>query len=121
MPAKCRLIAAVFTKAVNSCISDLRWCDCRRTIVRAQTWGCGLLRRTALQYRTIDVAPLDLEAMAPTLSRFRRVDHSAYYVTALAAVALVYLPFGKRLYPRVKMKFDDVLIRAFPSLGRLAW
>ena len=62
--------------------------------------------------------------MAPLLSRFRRVDHSDYYVTALAAVALGYLPFGKRLYPgvnRLLMKFDDVLMRAFPGLGRLAW
>jgi hypothetical protein len=39
-------------------------------------------------------------------------------------VALVYLPFGQRLYPgvnRLLMKFDDGLLRAFPGLGRLAW
>jgi len=84
----------------------------------------NLYRRLTPQYRTIDEAPPDIEAMAPLLSRFRRVDHSDYYVTALAAVALGYLPFGKRLYPgvnRLLMKFDDVLMRAFPGLGRLAW
>jgi ubiquinone/menaquinone biosynthesis C-methylase UbiE len=84
----------------------------------------NLYRRLTPQYRTVDEAPLDLKAMASMLSRFRTVDHNEYYVTALAAMALVYLPFGRRLYPRVNhllMKFDDALLRAFPGFGRLAW
>ncbi len=84
----------------------------------------NLYRRLTPQYRTVDEAPLDLNAMAPLLSRFRAVDHTDYYVTALAAVALAYLPFGQKFYPgvnRLLMNFDDGLLRLFPSLGRLAW
>ncbi len=58
------------------------------------------------------------------LTEFRGVEHTDYYVTALAAIALAYLPFGQRLYPVVNrqlMKLDDKLLSTFPSLGRLAW
>jgi SAM-dependent methyltransferase len=84
----------------------------------------NLYRRLTPQYRTEDEKPLDLEALAPLLSRFREVVHSEYYVTALAAIALAYLPFGPQLYPAVNrrlMRFDDLLLRMFPRLGRLAW
>jgi SAM-dependent methyltransferase len=84
----------------------------------------NLYRRLTPQYRTEDEAPLDLAAMRGALSRFRSVSHTDYYVTALAAVGLAYVPFGKLLYPglnRRLMKFDDMLLRAFPGLGRLAW
>jgi ubiquinone/menaquinone biosynthesis C-methylase UbiE len=81
-------------------------------------------RRLTPQYRTEDETPLDLKALAPLLVRFREVEHTDYYVTALASVVLVYLPFGRWLYPTVNrqlMKLDDVLLRKLPSLGRLAW
>ena len=84
----------------------------------------NLYRRMTPQYRTEDEQPLDLKALAPLLSRFRKVEHADYYVTALAAIALAYLPFGPRLFPVVNrqlMKLDDTLLRRFPSLGRLAW
>lgn len=84
----------------------------------------NLYRRLTPQYRTPDEAPLDLDAMAPLFSRFRSVSHTEYYVTALAAVAVAYLPFGHRVFPglnRALMKVDDGLLRAFPGLGRLAW
>jgi ubiquinone/menaquinone biosynthesis C-methylase UbiE len=84
----------------------------------------NLYRRLTPQYRTPDEAPLDLHALAPMLSRFRSVKHTEYYVTALAAVALAYLPFGHLVFPdanRFLMKLDDGLLRTFPSLGRLAW
>jgi len=84
----------------------------------------NLYRRFTPQYRTVDERPLDLRAMRPMLSRFGSVTHTDYYVTALAAVALAYLPFGDRVFPtanRVLMELDDGLLRAFPSLGRLAW
>jgi ubiquinone/menaquinone biosynthesis C-methylase UbiE len=84
----------------------------------------NVYRRFTPQYRTADERPLDLGAMRPMLSRFRSVNHTEYYVTALAAVALAYLPFGDRVFPktnRVLMGLDDGLLRAFPSLGRLAW
>jgi ubiquinone/menaquinone biosynthesis C-methylase UbiE len=84
----------------------------------------NLYRRLTPQYRTEDEKPLDLEALAPLLARFKEVEHTEYYVTALAAVALVYLPFGVSLYPAVNrrlMRLDDKLLRMFPGLGRLAW
>ncbi|TMH79022.1 MAG: methyltransferase domain-containing protein [Betaproteobacteria bacterium] len=84
----------------------------------------NLYRRLTPQYRTEDEEPLNLKALAPLLSRFRKVEHSDYYVTALAAIALAYLPFGSRFYPSVNrqlMKLDDGLLRWFPGLGWLAW
>jgi hypothetical protein len=84
----------------------------------------NLYRRLTPQYRTMDEEPLDLKALAPLLSKFSKVEHTDYYVTSLAAIALAYLPFGRRLYPAVNrqlMKLDDELLRIFPSLGRLAW
>lgn len=84
----------------------------------------NLYRRLTPQYRTADEKPLDLKTLTPLLARFREVKHTDYYVTALAAIALAYLPFGKRLYPvinRQLMRLDDALLRMFPSLGRLAW
>jgi SAM-dependent methyltransferase len=84
----------------------------------------NLYRRFTPQYRTADETPLNLASMAPMLSRFSTVLHTDYYLTALAAVALAYVPSGKRLYPganRLLMRFDDALLRLFPRLGRLAW
>ena len=84
----------------------------------------NLYRRLTPQYRTEDEKPLDLGTLAPLLARFKEVEHTEYYVTALAAIALVYLPFGTSLYPAVNrqlMKLDDKLLRLFPGLGRLAW
>lgn len=84
----------------------------------------NLYRRLTPQYRTEDEKPLDLNALAPLLAQFREVEHRDFYITALAAVALAYLPFGLRLYPTVNrklMKFDDALLHRFPGLSRLAW
>lgn len=84
----------------------------------------NLYRYLTPQYRTEDEKPLVLEALGPHFSRFRNVVHQDFYVTALAAVALAYLPFGQQIYQsanRVLMKFDDVLLRRFPRLGWLAW
>lgn len=84
----------------------------------------NLYRRLTPQYRTVDEEPIDLQKLTPLLNQFHEFKHADYYVTALAAVALAYLPFGARLYPAVNrklMKFDDGLLRKFPALGRLAW
>jgi len=84
----------------------------------------NLYRWLTPQYRTKDEEPLDLKALAPLFGRFRAVEHTDFYITALAAVAFVYLPFGRRFYPVVNrrlMKLDDGLLRRFPGLGRLAW
>ena len=84
----------------------------------------NLYRHLTPQYRTEDEEPLDLKSLTPLLAKFSAVEHTDYYVTALAAVALAYLPFGQKLYPAVNrqlMKLDDGLLRRFPRLGRLAW
>jgi len=84
----------------------------------------NLYRRLTPQYRTEDEKPLDLKALDLLLTQFSQVEHSNYYVTALAAIALTYLPFGRRFYPLFNerlMKLDDKLLRCFPTLGRLAW
>lgn len=84
----------------------------------------NLYRRLTPQYRTQDEKPLDLKTLMPMLAGFREVKHTDYYVTALAAVALAYLPGGRRLYPAVNrqlMRLDDRLLRRVPALGRFAW
>jgi 2-polyprenyl-3-methyl-5-hydroxy-6-metoxy-1,4-benzoquinol methylase len=84
----------------------------------------NLYRRLTPQFRTEDEEPLNLRTLAPLLSQFSRVTHSEFYVTALAAIGLVYLPYGARLYPAVNrqlMKLDDSLLKYFPSMGRFAW
>jgi SAM-dependent methyltransferase len=81
-------------------------------------------RRRTPQFRTEDEAPLDLDKLAPSLARFASVEHKDFYVAALAAIGLAYVPFGGSLYPPVNaalMKVDDVLLKWFPSLGRWAW
>lgn len=84
----------------------------------------NLYRRLTPQYRTEDEKPLDLRVLSPILAQFSEVKHFDYYVTALAAVALGYLPFGRRIYPWVNgklMRLDDMLLHRFPTLGHLAW
>lgn len=84
----------------------------------------NLYRRLTPQYRTEDEKPLDFKKLDPLLTKFSEIEHPDYYVTALAAIALVYLPFGHRFYPQFNerlMKIDDILLRRFPFLGRLAW
>lgn len=84
----------------------------------------NLYRRLTPQYRTKDEEPLNLKALSPLLAHFKHVEHKDFYLTALAAVALSYLPMGAKLYPPVNrglMKLDDGLLRVFPSLGHFAW
>lgn len=84
----------------------------------------NLYRRLTPQYRTEDEKPIDLKTLMPLLAKFREVKHTDYYVTALAAVVLAYLPGGQRLFPVVNrqlMRLDDWLLRRIPGLGRFAW
>ncbi|MCI0590549.1 MAG: class I SAM-dependent methyltransferase [Gammaproteobacteria bacterium] len=84
----------------------------------------NLYRRLTPQFRTEDEEPLNIKALTPLLSQFREIHHSDYYVTALAAIGLAYLPFGARFYPAINrqlMRVDDRLLRLFPVLGHLAW
>lgn len=85
----------------------------------------NLYRRLTPQYRTKDEEPINLRKLTPLLSNFKRVEHKEFYVTALVAVALAYLPFvGQKFFQNFNqqlMKFDDWLLNRFPKLGCLAW
>lgn len=85
----------------------------------------NLYRRLTPQYRTKDEEPLDLETLAPLFSRFRESTHRNFYVTALAAIALGYLPFfGRAMYSILNkplMALDDTLLDRFPVFNKLAW
>ena len=83
-----------------------------------------IYRHLTPQFRTADEQPLDLAELPRLLSEFRGFEHREYYVTALGAVALTYLPGGTRVFRRVSAplhRLDRGLLRAFPWMGRWAW
>ena len=86
--------------------------------------GIQLYRRLTPQYRTADERPLELAKLPALLSAFRSFEHREFYLTALGAVALTYLPGGARLFPHVSAplhRLDRGLLRMFPRLGSWAW
>lgn len=81
-------------------------------------------RRLTPQFRTADEQPLELDKLPALLAGFQAFEHREYYVTALGAVALTYLPGGARMFPRVSAplhRLDRRLLNRFPALGRWAW
>jgi SAM-dependent methyltransferase len=83
-----------------------------------------LYRRMTPQFRTADEQPLVLSRLPSLLSSFRSFEHREFYLTALGAVALTYVPGGSRLFPVLSAqlhRFDRVLFRALPRLGSWAW
>jgi SAM-dependent methyltransferase len=83
-----------------------------------------LYRRMTPQFRTPDEQPLELGRLPSLLSSFRWFEHREYYLTALGAVALTYLPGGLRLFPRLSAslhRVDRAVLRTFPRLGSWAW
>ena len=83
-----------------------------------------LYRRLTPQYRTVDEQPLELAQLPALLAAFRSFEHREYYLTALGAIALTYLPGGARLFPQLSaplQRLDRVLLRLIPALGRWAW
>lgn len=84
----------------------------------------NLYRKLTPQYRTEDEEPINLKKLIPILCNFKELRHKEFYFIALGAIALSYLPFGKKIFPTVNrklMKIDDQLLNYFPSLGSLAW
>ncbi len=84
----------------------------------------NLYRKLTPQYRTQDEEPIDLDKLSSLLYQFKNYEHQAYYLTALASVAIAYLPFGKKMFPFINrglMRVDEQLLYQFPKLGRLAW
>lgn len=83
-----------------------------------------LYRRLTPQYRTEDERPLVLAELPEQLAAFSSFSHREYFLSALGAVGLTYLPGGTRLYPSVSSvlhKIDGALLAAFPALGNWAW
>ena len=83
-----------------------------------------LYRKLTPQYRTPDEEPLTLSQLPSLLARFSSFKHQEFYLTALGAVALTYLPGGMRLFPPLSAKLhrvDRFLLRTIPPLGNWAW
>jgi len=83
-----------------------------------------LYRKLTPQYRTVDERPLVLGEMPQILRDYKGFTHKEYFVTAIGATALAYMPGGVALYPRVSgwmHAFDRGLMRIAPFLGRFAW
>jgi ubiquinone/menaquinone biosynthesis C-methylase UbiE len=83
-----------------------------------------IYRRFTPQFRTVDERPLVLKELPDLLAAYGSYEHHEYYLTALGAVAMAYLPGGTSLFPKVSSvlhKVDRTLMRALPILGNWAW
>jgi len=81
-------------------------------------------RRLTPQFRTADEQPLLLSNLPGLMSSFRSLEHREFYLTALAAVGLTYVPGGARVFPRLSAalhRVDRRLLRMLPALGNWAW
>lgn len=84
----------------------------------------NLYRKLTPSYRTINEAPLVLRDFATHASMFGGFSHRDFYVTALFPVFMTHVPILSRLYGSTIgpfMKIDEILLRHFSSLSRLAW
>jgi len=83
-----------------------------------------LYRKLTPQFRTADERPLRLSELPSLLAQFSSFDHREFYLTALSAVALTYVPGGTRLFGAASTAMhgvDRLLLRAIPPLGSWAW
>ncbi len=83
-----------------------------------------LYRRLTPQFRTADERPLVLAELPQLLSAFSGFAHQEYYLSALGALLLAYVPGGMRLFPsfsRTLHRVDRAWLDRMPSLGRWAW
>lgn len=81
-------------------------------------------RKLTPRFRTADEQPLVLSRLPSLLSSFRSFEHQEFYLTALGAVALTYLPGGARIFPVMSTalhRVDETLLQAMPTLGNWAW
>jgi SAM-dependent methyltransferase len=81
-------------------------------------------RKLTPQFRTPDEQPLTLSQLPSLLASFDSFEHREFYLTALGAVALTYLPAGMRVFPALSAslhRVDRFLLRAIPPLGNWAW
>jgi SAM-dependent methyltransferase len=83
-----------------------------------------IYRKLTPQFRTPDERPLQLGQLPSLLARFNQFEHTEFYLTALGAIAVTYLPGGIRLFPILSQglhRVDRFLLRAIPPLGSWAW
>lgn len=81
-------------------------------------------RNRTPQFRTPDEAPLILKKFRAQASKFRGFEHHECYFTALAALAMLYVPvINKAFVPvnNVLCKFDDWFLPKAGPLRNLAW
>lgn len=84
----------------------------------------AVYRRLTPKYRTPDERPLVLSELPRLLAAFSAYEHREFYLTALGAISLTYVPGGARLFPSLSNglhRFDRLLLRAVPALGAWAW
>lgn len=83
-----------------------------------------LYRKFTPQFRTEDERPLVLSELPELLKDFASYHHKEYFLTALAAIGLIYLPGGISLYPILSKgfhKLDKFLLQTIKPLGNWAW
>lgn len=87
--------------------------------------GLKVYRALTPGYRTEDERPIVIgDFKRRTLSSFVHFEHEEFYLLALAAFPLVYIPGLGRFYDPVSrflMALDKKLLKAVPFLGGWAW
>ena len=81
-------------------------------------------RNRTPQFRTPDEAPLILKDFRKQASQFRGFEHHECYLTALAALAMLYVPVVKKAFVPVNKAlcaFDDWFLPKAGPLRNLAW
>jgi 2-polyprenyl-3-methyl-5-hydroxy-6-metoxy-1,4-benzoquinol methylase len=83
-----------------------------------------LYRRLTPQFRTEDERPLVLSELPALLSAYRSHEHREFYLSALGAIAIAYLPGGAKIFPALSRplhELDRMILRMLPALGSWAW
>jgi len=83
-----------------------------------------LYRKLTPNYRTPDEKPIVIEEFKLLIDDFSQFEHEEYYLTALFAFVLIYLPYVSKYYDAVSrslQKLDRKLLKIFPALGKFAW
>lgn len=83
-----------------------------------------LYRRMTPKFRTPDEEPFKLRKVLPKFRDFEKVEHFEIALTTQLAMALVHVPGGSALYPRlssVLQKLDNVLLDTVTPLRSWAW
>lgn len=84
----------------------------------------NLYRNMTPQYRTVDETPLVLKDFRKMVTNFSHFSHQEYYFTALAALAMLYVPILNKAYKpmnRLLTRFDDWCLPKVGPLRNLAW